>query len=324
MADSIFLILNSGQLPEARDVVEEYERLGANASLDVNWQWSSLEGWLPATYSGDESGFEVITDEISAKRNREFAIADSPELTFLVELTPRGGASSYASMLTFAAAVVASGDGLIEIDEDDRVTAIDAPEWYEQEISSINVWIAGEAKKKALKTTLLASGKTPEEILDEALATLVGQKIVFRGGSLMLRTEDDSMIMGSRCELSKKGKTVVAHGSQAKLRDLQTELMWKFYPNPTNKQMAEVEAVGDGIRDAEVEDEEALSKAYDIMERWIGAVSISSVNRDDNNVITLRLSDGHTTKFVTANNFSMVTVDAGGIHFVLNGTKVSM
>jgi hypothetical protein len=162
------------------------------------------------------------------------------------------------------------------------------------------------------------------EILDEALATLVGQKIVFRGGSLMLRTEDDSMIMGSRCELSKNGKTVVAHGSQAKLRDLQTELMRKFYPNPTDKQMAEVEAVGDGIRDAEVEDEEALSKAYDIMERWIGAVSISSVNRDDNNVITLRLSDGHTTKFVTANNFSMVTVDAGGIHFVLNGTKVSM
>jgi hypothetical protein len=324
MADSVFLILNSGQLPTATDVAEQYERIGSNASLDVNWQWSSLEGWLPATYLGGESGFEVITDEISAEQNQEFAITDRPELTFLVELTPRGGPSSLAAMLTFAAAVVASGQGIIEIDEDARVTAADAPDWYEQEISRIDDWIAGEAKKEMLKTTLLASGKTPEELLDEALATLVGQKITFRGGNLMLRTEDNSMIMGSRCEVMENEKTVVAHGSQAKLRDRQTELMWKFHPNPTDSQMAEVEAIDSGIREAKAEDEEARSVAYEIMKRWIGNVSVSSANRDKNNVIILRLSDGHTIKFVTSGNFSMVTIHAGGIRFVLNGPKVSI
>ena len=324
MADSMFLVLDKALVPDPKALVDKCNELSAGVILNSDWQWSDLEGWLPATFADEDSGFEVFTDDITSDENTEFAVEDQPGLNFLVELTPRGGPESYACMVTFATAGGSLSSGVLEVDEETRFAPSEVIAWYQQETKSVDSWIKREAKKRKRRAKAKASGQSPEDALDEALEGMVGGTIRHFAACLVLRSDAESMIHGSRFEISKDGKCVAEHGRYAALCDRQCILLRKYGLEPTEEQLAEVQALN-GKKDAATRiDENAIVEVHRIVGRWVDSESIAAVSRDEKNAITLEITDGHRIVFVTEDNFSLLSIEAAGLEFVLNGSKISL
>lgn len=324
MADSIFLILDKALVPDPKALVDKCKELSARVILNSDWQWTDVEGWLPATLADEDSGFEVITGEITSDDNTEFEVADQPELNFLIELTPGSDPESHTCMVTFATAVVTLGGGVLEIDEDTRFAQSEVIAWYEQETKSIDSWIKREAKKRKRRARAMASGQSPEDALDEALRQMVGGTISHFAASLVLRSGAESMIHGSRFMISKDGTCLAEHGRYAALSDRQCVLLRKYGLEPTEEQLAEVEGLNAEKDAAEENDENALVDIYRIVGGWVDSESIAAISRNEKNAITLEISNGHQIVFVTEDNFSMLRISAAGLEFVLNGSKINL
>ncbi len=323
MADSIFVMLSSGALPRPNEVTARYAELGEAAALDDDWTWETLEGWLPASYLGEASGFEAICDAVTSEVNAEFVVPRRPELDFLVELTPRGGMLSYACAATFAAAIGGLGDGVIEAEEGSKVAADQVATWLARQAADWPGQIKDEAEADARRARLAASGDAPEFVLDEALRQLVGQRIEYCKAPTMIRVADGSTIHGEACELSYKNKTVLKHGHSAALRDQQCGLL-REQPVEENKLVARNKEIEDGLPAAKAQDEAAMSQAAEITAQWPGKVSISSASQIADQRISLETSDGHRIDYTATDNFSIISIHISGLFIGLNGFDLTV
>ena len=323
MADSIFVILNKIGLPDEAAVTDRFGELGCEAELDADWSWGTLVGWLPASYLGDESGFEAICDNITPGEKSDFSVSGRPDLDFLVEITPRGGPRSYACAMTFAAAAAICGDGVIALYEGPNISAGEAAAWLVEETEDVATEIQERDNKAKLKATLSESGRPPEEVLDQMLSRLIGQTIVFHNGLTLFRTEDQSTIRGSRCQLSSEGTTQAVHGHWAMLKDDQCRLLRE--PVADTDQLAlQLRDLDSRAAEAERKDRAATDLANEIMEQWPGAVSVRSVSRVGHLGLRLETSNHYLIEFTARDNFSIISIDFGDLSFGLNGFRVVM
>ena len=320
--DSIFIIAARNDLPQPTSIAKQMQSYLPDADLDTDWEWGSVEGWLPVAVGDNEAGFELIVDTIEPDSNKDFAVAGRPELDTLIELTPRGGLLCSAAAIAFAAAFAELTSAVVDFGEDEPMEDEPLREYARSAIADFlaahkKETIAGEALEAAR-----TSGKSDRELLRKGLADLVGQKIIFRGGNLMVRFEDGSLVIGPRCEIRKDGKTVVEHGRVSRLRDQQTTLAREHLADDPDHVLNQFERLNIEIKKAEEYDEESAREAFALMKEWIGNVRVKEGQLGDDNSVELSLSDGHIIRFTTADTFSTITFHTPIFKFSIDGSTI--
>ena len=320
--DSIFIIAARNNLPQPTTLAKQIQTHLPDAILDTDWDWESVEGWLPVTVSEDDAGFEVVVDSIGPDSNEDFAVADRPELNTVIELTPGGGFLCGAAALAFAAAFADLAPAAVDMGDDEVLDEDALRESAKHVIADLvkeheSEKRAGEALDEARE-----SGVSDRDLLEDAVASLVGKQIIFRAGAFMLRFEDNSMISGPCCEIREAGETIIEHGFAAKIRDQQFMLLREHSPDVPKAIMSQINRMNGDIHRAEAEDEKAIEEIFALTEPWLNSVQVNTAILDGGSTIQLELSDGHELRFTSTDNSSMITLQTPTLSFTVNGDSI--
>ena len=290
--------------------------------FDTDWRWDEFEGWLPVEYLGEESGLELMTGDV--RDNADFAVENRPELQCLLELTVRGGLHSNAVAYAFAGIVTELSNGELDLDEEPNLAGADAWEWVAGTLRALEEEIGAEAKRKDAFNAATESSKPPRILLNDALQRMVGQKIAWCGASLGFRTEDQSMVFGSRCEIRKSGRVLIEHGLGARLNDKLVVLTQRYLPDLTDDQVDELEKLQKKLTTEKDKDAAIETKSHAIMNQWIDKVRIEAVELLSDDGIDISLSDGYSMQFVTEGSFSSIHVITGGIKYLIQSGEIQL
>jgi hypothetical protein len=322
MSDSVFVVLDAAALPPPDDILARAAELGLNFTFDTDWHWNEFEGWLPAKYLDEECGFEIMTDEVA--NNVQYAVEGRPELQCLLELNIRGGMHSYAAAYAFAGIIADLANGELDLDDDENLVGKDAWNWVTEMLQGIELEINRDESNRVAFSEAKKSGKAPEELLREALHGFVGQKIAWRGVELGFRIDDDSMVFGAACAISRGDEVLIEHGHAARLKDEIFNASTKIIPEATDEQMKVLQDLYE-THDVEKEKDDAIrQEAYAIMEQWVDKVTIEAVKLCADRSIVFSLSENYTIRFTVSGISSTIFVIAGGVKFDIGMDDISL
>ncbi|UOO88846.1 hypothetical protein LVJ82_15520 [Vitreoscilla massiliensis] len=128
VANNVYAMRQS--LPTPKQWAAALLEAGFEVVLDSEFVWWEFEGFLPATYQGQEAGFELYVESVDAnqlnKRERKHLQGRDTVVTLITHSDMR----EYVSSMLAAAVLCALSDGLLaEGGETPFIAAPDAIDW---------------------------------------------------------------------------------------------------------------------------------------------------------------------------------------------------
>lgn len=288
MAYSCWVLIDQTRLPSVAELAQSIDRSGFPLRIDTDWEWTTHSGWLPAAFSGRESGFEIWFESLTAEASRAASAAGFPTVDSAVVIETRDW-DSLRSGAAMAACLVAAGGSCISEDENHYIGADAATAWARTQISEADRLEREAAERAAAHESARAAGNA-DTFLDQWLDELSGQRIVkfmLINEKLCIYIENGGILTGNVWKLRMADECFEA-GRKRKLRGRIPEILGSNDPedwdmDDYDKLLAESEEIG------KIDDRDREA-AFGRLVPLAGKVEVSSARRQEPHSIEIQMT----------------------------------
>ena len=309
MAYSYWIFVNSENLLTPEEFAKAVYASSFPLEIDSDWDWKELEGWLPMSWNGVESGFEIDYEPSEQKDLTATSEAGFSDVNAVLVITVRGWNSLRAASV-FAGIVTYTSGGCVSESEGEFIGPGEVSEWTSAALQAADL---GEAKEVDRRKT---EGSNPRErqgveALAEILPRVAGKvtKLLLTNDHLSLLLNSGSFLSGNAWRLFASDKVLdVSRWRTVK----QQEVDVLTGNGPDTKQMELADAMQDDLDEAKERDQQDLEAAYVILES-VDDLSVESVRVVSPALVEVALT-GDTNlrlEFVTDMLLAQFTASAG-------------
>lgn len=288
MAYSCWVLIDKTRLPSVAELAQAIDQSGFPLRIDTDWDWRTHSGWLPAVFSGRESGFEIYFESLTAEAARAARAAGFPTVDSAVVIETRDW-DSLRSGAAMAACLVAAGGSCISEDENNYIGADAATAWARTQISEADRLEREAAERAAARESARTAGNA-DTLLEQWLDELAGQQVIkfmLINEKLCTYFENGGLLSGNVWKLRMADECFEA-GRKRKLRDRIPEILGSNDPEDWDMDAYET-LIAESEKIGKIDDRDREA-AFSRLVPLAGKVEVLSARRQEPHAIELRMT----------------------------------